>query len=290
MKCEICDYSSDNIVQFAKHVHAAHNMSSQAYYDMYILKTATPLCPICKLKTRKFLSLTKGYALHCSHACAIKSNDFKQKISNIRKNTSKVASKKYKQTCMRKYGTCSFFESSVFKTKSKFTKLAKYNDENYNNRTAAAETCIIKYRETNYNKTNIAREQRKQYMLNNANACKFGSVKFNDSMLLKYGENNASKIDELLHTKKHKFRYNNIGFDSTAEIEVYKFCEAHELQFKYQPFSISYSDSTGKLHKYYPDFEINGKLYEVKGDHLLKDNKLYFPYRSRFNRRRTCYN
>jgi hypothetical protein len=34
------------------------------------------------------------------------------------------------------------------------------------------------------------------------------------------------------------------------------------------------------LHKYFPDFEINGKLCEVKGDHLLKDNKLYFPYRT----------
>ena len=34
------------------------------------------------------------------------------------------------------------------------------------------------------------------------------------------------------------------------------------------------------MHKYFPDFEINGRLYEVKGNHLLKDNKLYFPYRT----------
>lgn len=30
-----------------------------------------------------------------------------------------------------------------------------------------------------------------------------------------------------------------------------------------------------KTHKYYPDFEVNGKFYEIKGSHLLKDDKLY---------------
>ena len=39
MICAICGFEHNNSVRFAKHVHSVHNLTSQEYYDKYILKT-----------------------------------------------------------------------------------------------------------------------------------------------------------------------------------------------------------------------------------------------------------
>ena len=35
----------------------------------------------------------------------------------------------------------------------------------------------------------------------------------------------------------------------------------------------------GKAHKYFSDFKVGDKLYEIKGDHFFKDGKMVCPYR-----------
>lgn len=57
MICAICGFKHENSVQFFKHVHNAHNLTSQQYYDAHLLHSTTPICPVCNQKPRKFGSL-----------------------------------------------------------------------------------------------------------------------------------------------------------------------------------------------------------------------------------------
>jgi hypothetical protein len=95
----------------------------------------------------------------------------------------------------------------------------------------------------------------------------------------RYGVENVAQSHIIASKKRRKYEYNGMTFDSKPEVEVYKFCKEHNLNCKYQPCKLEFVDGLGKKHSYFPDFEIEGKLYEVKGDHFIKDGKLYFPYR-----------
>ena len=57
MICAICGFKHENSVQFSKHVHNVHNLTSQPYYDAHLLHSTTPICPVCNQKPRKFGSL-----------------------------------------------------------------------------------------------------------------------------------------------------------------------------------------------------------------------------------------
>ena len=74
-------------------------------------------------------------------------------------------------------------------------------------------------------------------------------------------------------------------FDSKWEVNVYVYCREHALSVKYHPnikFKYSYGE---KIHWYFPDFLIDGKLYEVKGDHFFRINEstgqeeMYCPWK-----------
>lgn len=88
-------------------------------------------------------------------------------------------------------------------------------------------------------------------------------------------------------TKKHKFsstKYPGVTFASTWEVKVYEFCKDNGLEVECQPDCRFTYIVDGKVHIYQPDFLINGKLYEVKGDHFFKINDkgeeiMFHPYR-----------
>ena len=74
-------------------------------------------------------------------------------------------------------------------------------------------------------------------------------------------------------------------FDSSWEFLVYDFLVEHDISFEYHPaisFSYEYNESR---HIYHPDFLVNGRIYEVKGEQFFRINKstgkeeMYCPYR-----------
>ena len=89
--------------------------------------------------------------------------------------------------------------------------------------------------------------------------------------------------------KKHKFhseKYPGLTFDSTWEVKVYEFCRDNNIPVEYSP-EISYPyEYDERTWTYHPDFLINGKVYEVKGDHFFRINEstgkeeMFNPYRS----------
>ena len=96
-------------------------------------------------------------------------------------------------------------------------------------------------------------------------------------------------------TRRDAEEYNaNVGkwqhelhMDSSWEIELFVFCKLKNgMDVDYQPdltIPYEYDDET---HSYHPDFIINGKLYEVKGDNFFRINEstgqeeMFCPWRN----------
>ena len=105
---------------------------------------------------------------------------------------------------------------------------------------------------------------------------------------LKYNVDYYAQSYEYHKNKNHKFhseKYPGLTFDSTWEVKVYEFCRDNNIPVEYSP-SISYKyEYGGRTWTYHPDFLINGKVYEVKGDHFFKYNEssgqeeMFCPYR-----------
>jgi hypothetical protein len=183
---------------------------------------------------------------------------------------------KMKETSITRYGADNFSKTEVFKAgfavdgeyrkKTKNTNIEKYGFEHQMKNTTIKEkqknTCLMKYGVENIFKLEETQEQKKK------------------TMLERYGKEYSAQVPEIASKMRKKIVFDDISFDSKAEIEVYKFCKSSRLKFKYQPCQLEFVDSVGVKHFYYPDFEIEGRLVEVKGDHLWKDGELYFPYRN----------
>ena len=78
--------------------------------------------------------------------------------------------------------------------------------------------------------------------------------------------------------RRKKTKYDNLMFDSNWEVIVYKYCKENNIPCEYQPnitFEYLYNN---EIHQYHPDFLINGKLYEVKGNQFFYNNKMINPY------------
>lgn len=132
------------------------------------------------------------------------------------------------------------------------------------------DTCLKKYNTTNPSKSPIVR------------------IKYRNTCNEKYGTDNYAKSYEYHKKKKHKFhsgKYPGLTFDSKWEVKVYEFCMDNNIQVEYSPeISIPY-EYNGRTFTYHPDFLINGKVYEVKGDQFFRINKssgreeMICPYR-----------
>lgn len=111
--------------------------------------------------------------------------------------------------------------------------------------------------------------------------------KTRETLLKTKGVEHPSQTYEFHKNKRHKFKsmkYPGISFDSRWESKVYEFCRDNGILVEYSP-KISYKyEYDGKVHTYHPDFLINGRVYEVKGDHFFRINEstgeeeMYCPY------------
>lgn len=119
--------------------------------------------------------------------------------------------------------------------------------------------------------------------------CNVVKERLRNSMLDIYNVEYYSQTYEYHKNKKHKFysdKYPEFTFDSTWEVKVYEFCKDNNIPVEYSP-AISYEyEYDGKIWTYHPDFLINGKVYEVKGDQFFRINEstgkeeMFSPYRS----------
>lgn len=83
-------------------------------------------------------------------------------------------------------------------------------------------------------------------------------------------------------TRRDTEEYNaNVGkwehelqMDSSWEIDLFVFCKLKNgLDVDYQPSLIIPYEYDGDIHSYHPDFIINGRIVEVKGDNFFRINE-----------------
>lgn len=172
---------------------------------------------------------------------------------------------KFKQTCLDRYGTTSPLLNKDIKEKANRTMTNRYGSIHALKNKECMDKCkqskLERYGDENYNNQEQAKKTR----------------------LEKYGYEYSLQVPEIAAKCKKKIERFGIYFDSLDEVKVYEFCITRNIPIKYKPCSFKYKDKLGKSHRYFPDFEINGNLYEVKGDFLWKNGKLFFPYRKKLN-------
>ena len=178
------------------------------------------------------------------------------------------------------------FQLEKTKEKIRETKIKEHGDPKYCNRNKIKETNLEKYGKAFYFQTDEFQEKSKKTKI-----ARFGvdhqirSQAVKDGMaeryLKKHGVPYSTQDPEVISKMHWKYFYDGKKFDSAWEIAYYRHLKESGVNFQYQPdISIKYV-SDGKIRHYRPDFLINGIIYEVKGDNLIK----YYGDNSRiFNR------
>lgn len=75
--------------------------------------------------------------------------------------------------------------------------------------------------------------------------------------------------DDLYKNLKRLYQYDNQYFDSSWEVAYYIWLKDNNIDFIYHPKPGIKYISENKEHTYYPDFIINGKYIEIKGDQFF---------------------
>ena len=89
---------------------------------------------------------------------------------------------------------------------------------------------------------------------------------------------NYDQTNEFTKYHRKQIEYDDLTFDSSWEVIVYQYCKENNIPCEYQPDITFEYEYGGKEHYYHPDFLINGKLYEVKGDHFFDGDKMICPF------------
>ena len=264
------------------------------YYENHLNEF---ICELCG----KQLSFKNNNKL-CSRCYSIKAH--KAFVENYYKNPNYckccgnviLFEKRTHKTCSKECGRKMMIE------KSKETMLKRYGVEhalqNKEFKEKAVQTSIKRYGVKNASSSKIIRERVKNTMVERYgvdNARKIDSVveKTKQTLLNKYGVDCPFSIDKELKIEKavdtkmkkygtltmgsHRFKYDNIRFDSKEELYFYIY--NHDiLRNGITRGNIFEYNFEGKIHKYFCDFKIGEKNIEIKGGHLMNENGLYFPY------------
>lgn len=135
---------------------------------------------------------------------------------------------------MSKYGCLNPLQSEEIRLKVKRTCLKRYGVENY------TQTTEYKNKST---ETNVRKYGVKYYAQ---------SIKFHKSA-------------------RKQFRYLENTFDSFPELCLFIYAKTNGIPIKRAPVSFHFIFG-GIDHWYIPDFEINGELIEIKGDHFVGED------------------
>ena len=267
------------------------------------------LCPVCGNRC-KFTKFNKGYHQYCSKKCVQLDTSIqnKKKVTCIKKygtdNYSKT--KESKEHIKQVYKSKSKSDLNTINSKRKQTNFEKYGNENYNNSEKYKQTCLERYGVENYaqtdeyidkfKKTCLVKYGTEHYSYSNEfhkryeEFClkTYGTInsfqsemikeKSKQTCLEKYGKEYYTQTHEYSKNKIKKIKYDNLTFDSNWEVIVHKYCKKYNIPCVYQPnIKLEYSFEN-VLHTYQPDFLINGKLYEVKGNQFFDGDKMICPY------------
>jgi len=257
-------------------------------------------CTKCKSKSIRKLGNVAAAKYSClCRACSLKQgfidkygvdnpsklDSVRRKISSTHRNfsTEKKADirKRTEETCERVYGGKAPLTNSKVKEKAKATLKGRYGVENPD----FIADHVDKVRSTWRKKS---KEQLKEIVSKRANTCSkiYGEDISNPSQLSlvnkKVKETWANKTDKELQEwrRKSSFRYcyESEYFDSSWELAFWIYCKDMKKHILREPKALSY-EVNGQKHRYFPDFEVDERLYEIKGGHLMNNEGVWvYPF------------
>ena len=180
---------------------------------------------------------------------------------------------KIQKTLIGKYGVSNPSKSKEILSKKKKTNLKKYGVEN----PSQIDSVQNKIKQTNFDKYGCERPLQNKDVLDKAKkttlerygeTCYLKSASFHDVLKSKYG---------MEHPPTYKFTYKSETFDSSWELIFYIYFKEHGFNIVRHKASIPYTYEN-KTHQYFPDFEIDGQLFEIKGDQFFKDGRMVNPF------------
>lgn len=247
-------------------------------------------CKQCnkQLTYKNYINIFSGFTEFCSCKCAAKNNNTREKCKN---------------TCIKKYNVTNPNKTQEIRDKIEKTKLLRYNDKNWNNREKAIKTekekCMSNpnYFKEKYEKTKQTKiknghsptwNNREKYKQTYAKQHNGIMHNFSDPVIIekrkqtwkeKYGVNHISQCHNIRVKQKAKYYYNDIYFDTAPELAYYIWLTDNNISFTYQPNIVFKYKLANKLHLYFPDFLVDNKIVEIKGDHFFKkDGTMQNPF------------
>lgn len=178
---------------------------------------------------------------------------------------------KRKETCKKLYGTENVAQNENIKEKYKNTQKEKYGGmggfsfaQKEIQKTAHTENANKKRKETCKKHFGTEHHMKNKEFLNS----------FQQEIFEKYGT-----VGPVV-----RYRFMGMLFDSSWEIAYYIWLSDNNRSFVYHPnMFFEYKGSDGEIHKYYPDFLIEGKFYEIKGNQFFNEkNEPYNLYKKEF--------
>ena len=249
---------------------------------------------------------------------AFKSSEIRAKIKNTNLDRygaeyplqSSEIKERWKNTNIEKYGCEYSISSDEIREKTKSTNLERYGCENVFQsdevKEKIKESNNLKYYvdyplqssgiKEKWKKTNMEKygceysinSQCCQDKVKHSNLERYGcenvfqsdevKEKIKHTNLEKYGFENYTQTKEFAKYHRKSIEYDGLSFDSSWEVIVYRYCKDNNIQCDYQPNIIFEYEYDGKKHYYHPDFLINGKIYEVKGEHFFNGDKMICPF------------
>ena len=101
--------------------------------------------------------------------------------------------------------------------------------------------------------------------------------KTKQTCLERYGVEFYSQTEEANQSHKTRYQYQDIMFDSSWELYFYLYHKMNNHNISRATNRLKYTFN-GKDHYYFPDFNVDGKLYEIKGGQFWKEGTMQNPY------------
>jgi transposase-like protein len=189
------------------------------------------------------------------------------------------ALKRRKETCVDKYGTDNVAKVEAIAQKWVDTKIERFGYSGYfQDPSSQKKVQENAHSDEAYEKRRATCSERygTDHHMQNADVLK----DFKASMLEKTGfENpmhNPSTIEHIIDIYGRigsgaLYRFDDRWFDSSWELAYYIWLKDNCIDFEFHPkMPIIYTEDE-KSHRYYPDFIVEGRIHEIKGDHFFND-------------------
>lgn len=235
------------------------------------------ICYTCgKVFDRYYVNALKNIKerghIYCP-SCQSKITNSKMDFDARTKKTKETAIKKYgsveemykkrnettKEVWLEKYGVEHAFQAESVKEKIKKTSLERYGVVNG----GGSKEALAKMKNTWI----------ERYGVDNPWKSEEVKKKIKDTNIKKYGAEYFTQTKEYQRKAKKRYTYNDMTFDSSWELAFYIFCVDNGKSVKRYIDGIPYKGHDGSSHMYYPDFEVDGKLYEIKGSQFFTDGE-----------------